>query len=235
MQMHKYACRLVSLLSSGVNCSIYWSPPPPRSKSSLALKRTSFSRFLSTHLPPSRHRANSFKHLFCTSSLHHASHLSANPFFITSWSYGVFSPPFYFLFRHSSVALVCHGIRSCCSSALLPLPLVSVCLFGCLFLYLYIRACVCAGIWVLFLCLSCQCFGSRQPSFLSFRCNYTLTKCLIPSSDICCVYPCFTPPPLYRSHLYLVYLPLSSHTSLFLSLFDILSSHQDFFQGHLSL
>lgn len=61
----------------------------------------------------------------------------------------MFLPPFYFLFRHSSVALVCRGIRSCCSSALLLLSLVSVCLFGCLFLYLYIRACVCRHLTVI--------------------------------------------------------------------------------------
>lgn len=46
-------------------------------------------------------------------------------------------------FHHSSVAFVCRGIRRCCSSTLLVLSLVSVCLFGCLFLYLYIRVCVC--------------------------------------------------------------------------------------------
>lgn len=154
------------------------------------------------------------------------------------------SPPLFFLFRHRFSSFVCCRCLSWDSVLLFfdsacSLPRLSLSVW--LFISLFIHTCVCVcSIWVLFLCLSRQCFCSQQPSFLSFRCNYTLTKCLIPSSDSCCAYPCFTPSPLYRSHLYLVYLSSFSRIlSLSLSLFDVpfsQPSHQDYFNKcHLSL
>ena len=121
---------------------------PLHSKSSLTLQLTLFSHFPSTRVPPSHRRASTLLNIYSTPS----PPLSANPFFITTRSYGVFFSPFSLSFvtgfHHSSVAFVCRGIQRCCSSTLLVLPLVSVCLFGCLFLYLYIRMCVCVCVCV---------------------------------------------------------------------------------------
>lgn len=120
-------------------------PSSSSSKSSLPLKLTSFSH--SVHTSPSIPALNQLTllNIYSTPALFlHVSHLSANPFFIASWS--VF-PPLVFLcfvtgFHHSSVARVCHGTGSCCSLTLLVLFLglsVSVRLI----ISVFIRTCVC--------------------------------------------------------------------------------------------
>lgn len=116
------------------------------------------------------------------------------------------------LFRHSLSSFVC---RSCLSwdcvllffdsSCSLPRLSLSVWLIISVFRNTCVSLCVCV-----YLCLSCLRFGSQQPSFLSFQCNYTLTKCLIPSSDICCASPCVTHRPTSVSISPLSYLSLSS-------------------------
>lgn len=67
---------------------------------------------------PSSKPTGFFKHLFCTSSFLHTLHLSANPLFITTWSYRVFTPliiNFVKEFHHSSAAVVCWEAQSCFS------------------------------------------------------------------------------------------------------------------------
>lgn len=67
-------------------------------------------------LRPSSKPTGFFKHLFCTSSFLHTLHLSANPLFITTWSYRVFTPliiNFVKEFHHSSAAVVCWEAQSC--------------------------------------------------------------------------------------------------------------------------
>lgn len=74
------------------------------------------------------------------------------------------------------------------------LPL-SVRLFIPVFGHECVRVCLCAGSWVLFFfvwAVSVLAAGSHLP-FL-FRCNYTLTNCLISSPDVCSVHPHFTSP-----------------------------------------
>lgn len=116
------------------------------SKSSLTLKLTSFSYF-SIHTAPSnspssqRTRLNIYS---CTVSFLHTLHLSANPFFITSWSNGVF---FHILFSILSWGFIVHLFllfvvgfsRVVVRLYLFSLSSVSLCLPGCLFLHLYIN------------------------------------------------------------------------------------------------
>lgn len=173
----------------------------------------------------------------------HVSHLRTNPFFITSRNVLLFSvSPQPFIIRLSLVFVV----GDCCCSFPV-LPLVSVCLFGWLSLYLY--KCVCVFVymgWRGFQASETH-FFIRAVSVLAAESRLSFNSGVItlspsaslppPLSETCCSSPSFPPHqpplPLYWIHLYLICLTLSRHTSLPL-MFRAISPYAGRFRNHLS-
>lgn len=93
---------------------------------------------------PSSKPTGFFKHSFCTSSFLHTLRLSANPLFITTWSYRVFTPliiNFVKEFHHSSAAVVCWEAQSCFST-LFALFLACFSPSIGLFIFIYVFVCL---------------------------------------------------------------------------------------------